>query len=314
MPEGIWRTSRWLRLYDWDWRRNPFPGVDPQGAADRAKGNPRQFFYHALRVCAAGSHSGGVVEALEYSVGLHQLLSRFLDPAPISPMLDGAPGMGATINGLIERDMLVPEDAEEPVDTGAVAAAAVDLFGAFQVREEFAAALDIVSQHEARSIVEIGTAIGGTLFGWAQVLHPDGVLVSLDMPGGVGGGGYLPVHEPYLRNMCGPQQKLSCILGDSTTPEVIARVRAAVGDGLADTMFIDGDHSYDGARQDFENYRPFVREGGLVLFHDIHPPDAHATQSMGVWRLWGEIKNGYHHTEIVHDPNQSSAGIGILYV
>ncbi len=35
-----------------------------------------------------------------------------------------------------------------------------------------------------------------------------------------------------------------------------------------DLLLIDGDHSYDGVRQDFENYAPLVRKGGIILFDD----------------------------------------------
>jgi predicted O-methyltransferase YrrM len=35
-----------------------------------------------------------------------------------------------------------------------------------------------------------------------------------------------------------------------------------------DVVFVDGDHSEDGCRADWELWHPFVRPGGLVLFHD----------------------------------------------
>ena len=33
-------------------------------------------------------------------------------------------------------------------------------------------------------------------------------------------------------------------------------------------LFIDGDHSYEGAKADFERWQAFVRPDGHVLFHD----------------------------------------------
>lgn len=35
-----------------------------------------------------------------------------------------------------------------------------------------------------------------------------------------------------------------------------------------DLLFVDGDHSYEGARNDLENWLPKVREGGYVVCHD----------------------------------------------
>lgn len=79
-----------------------------------------------------------------------------------------------------------------------------------------------------------------------------------------------------------------------------------------DFLFIDGDHTYDGVRADFEMYSPFVSDGGIVAFHDIadHPPDAGCEVS----RYWKEIKQQYRHKEIIEDPRQGWAGLGVLYV
>lgn len=36
-----------------------------------------------------------------------------------------------------------------------------------------------------------------------------------------------------------------------------------------DLLFIDGDHSYEGVKADWENYRNFLTTGAIVVFHDI---------------------------------------------
>lgn len=38
-------------------------------------------------------------------------------------------------------------------------------------------------------------------------------------------------------------------------------------------LWIDGDHSYEGAKADFDLYSPFVVEGGVIAFHDSTQPD-----------------------------------------
>lgn len=35
-----------------------------------------------------------------------------------------------------------------------------------------------------------------------------------------------------------------------------------------DVLFIDGDHSYEGCKADIDKYAPFVKPGGVILFHD----------------------------------------------
>lgn len=322
VPDGAWRTSRWLRLYDWDWGRHPYPGIDPRSAARRAETYPRKFFYHVLRFRPPHLDISDVTGAVEYNEALHELLVHYQTLVPFAPLMaddvadryGGAAVVAEVVNGLIQRGMLVPEDAEEPIDTRAVVSASDTLYVTIQVPEEFAAALDVVGRAQPRTVVEIGTACGGTLFGWAQVAHPEARLISMDLTGGVGGGGYMPHHEPHFRSFCAPGQHLTCILGDSTRPDIIKRVDTALGGSAVDVLFIDGDHSYEGVSKDFANYRRLVRDGGLILFHDIQPPDPDGAQPMGVWRFWREIKAEYRHTEIIHDPKQHSAGIGILHV
>lgn len=37
-----------------------------------------------------------------------------------------------------------------------------------------------------------------------------------------------------------------------------------------DIFLIDGDHSYEQVKFDFLNFSPFVRKGGLIIFHDTN--------------------------------------------
>jgi len=50
-----------------------------------------------------------------------------------------------------------------------------------------------------------------------------------------------------------------------------------------DLLFIDGSHIYKDVKKDFELFFPWVKPGGLVLFHDVHP------EFPGVLRVWREI-------------------------
>lgn len=35
-----------------------------------------------------------------------------------------------------------------------------------------------------------------------------------------------------------------------------------------DLLFIDGDHTFEGVKHDFEKFLPFVKDKGIILFHD----------------------------------------------
>jgi len=41
-----------------------------------------------------------------------------------------------------------------------------------------------------------------------------------------------------------------------------------IQDGYYDIIFIDGDHTYEGVKQDYENYVKKLKPGGQLMFHD----------------------------------------------
>ncbi len=54
-----------------------------------------------------------------------------------------------------------------------------------------------------------------------------------------------------------------------------------------DVLFIDADHSYEGCLDDWNNFSPFVKSGGWVVFHDCDDT------SPGVERVFDEIGEGW---------------------
>lgn len=73
-----------------------------------------------------------------------------------------------------------------------------------------------------------------------------------------------------------------------------------------DLLFIDGDHSYDGVKRDWELFSPFVSQFGIVVFHDtiwdLKPDPRWARADMGVPRFVDELRRqGYQVLTIDRD-------------
>ena len=60
-----------------------------------------------------------------------------------------------------------------------------------------------------------------------------------------------------------------------------------------DLIFIDGDHSYDGVRRDFELYQELLSPRGYIVFHDIDPDHIFRDGAGGqVYKFWQDLSYG----------------------
>jgi cephalosporin hydroxylase len=175
---------------------------------------------------------------------------------------------------------------------------------AIQSREELIPVLEVIKAQSPSTVLEIGTANGGTLFLLTRVAAPDATIVSLDLPGGDWGGGYSEKRIPLYEAFALPEQRLCLLREDSHTPQALDHVKHAFSGRTIDFLFIDGDHSYEGVRSDFEMYAPLVTPGGYIAFHDIAYTD-------GVARLWDEVKPSFAQAREFVAPKGQAFGIGL---
>src|SRR5215468_6436820 len=129
-----------------------------------------------------------------------------------------------------------------------------------------------------KSVLEIGSYDGQSLVAWATSgqLSGDAVIRSIDM--------CLDGTKGHLTKVCADLSELGfdakCYIGDSHTDDAESW---ATRWAPYDVVFIDGDHSAEGVRQDWIR---FGRLGRIVGFHDIlgHQP--------GSSEVWRELSGG----------------------
>jgi len=181
-----------------------------------------------------------------------------------------------------------------------------------QVKGEITSLLKYVKKMEPKTVMEIGTAGGGTLFLFSKVVPKNSFIVSLDLPGGKFGGGYPLWKIPLYKSFAKETQTINLVRKNSHEKKTLQEIKAIFENRQIDFLFIDGDHTYEGVKKDFELYGPLVRAGGTIAFHDIlvNSPES----DCNVNKFWNEIKKKYEYKEFADKDNLNKIGIGLIKI
>jgi hypothetical protein len=71
------------------------------------------------------------------------------------------------------------------------------------------------------------------------------------------------------------------IVGDSRLPETLQKLKDRLAGRSIDLLFIDGLHTLEGVKSDYEMYGPLTKH--IIALHDIHTP------SVDVRWFWGKV-------------------------
>lgn len=200
---------------------------------------------------------------------------------------------------------------------------------ALQLRPEFDAFVRFLADRQPRTVLELGTFQGGSLYAWARAIDSTERLVSVDQPVW---NERTHTRRAELYPTFSERTNIDIVYGNShaerTYEEVAGRFEEAV-----DFLFVDGDHTYDGVEEDFTTYRQLVDDDGIIAFHDIkrHARDRgekrarlraeddlaedHVTigeAEWGVSAFWEDVRSEYDTQEFLTHPAQMGAGIGVI--
>ena len=163
----------------------------------------------------------------------------------------------------------------------------------------------------AEVIIEIGSREGGSLCVLSRALVPGGLIIGVDLPGVLGKWG-IPGSASHLAESAELVRKdghrCEIIIGDSHDEATLVRVREILGeDTLADLVFIDGDHTLEGVRED---WRMYGHLGRVVAFHDINEYGG----QMAVQTFWRELREEHPSRcrEMIQNSGSKLLGIGVI--
>jgi predicted O-methyltransferase YrrM len=180
------------------------------------------------------------------------------------------------------------------MDHRAVAHTAINQYHAAQDQDELSTFLSLVDDPGIRRVIEIGTFAGGLTWALEQIPSVEQVI-TMD----------IAERPRYI----GPKTKF--ILGRSSNNATVVAVDEGLGFNQADLLIIDGGHLESEVNEDWEMYRSLVRQGGMVMFHDINEWNHHP--DIQVRKAWLEVSSHYPHVEICAN-RWTSPGTGLLWL
>lgn len=168
--------------------------------------------------------------------------------------------------------------------------------GASQDAFELSKLLEIVDRIKPEKILEIGVHRGLSIKAWREA-WPAAFVVGVDSDFG-------PLKYTDFEQVQGDSH-------DPATKEKFSTV------GQFDFIFIDGDHTLEGVRKDYEMYGSLVRPGGIMAFHDIMRSPERISYHAGVdcRVFFDELKNKHANIEIWNGlAGDNGPGIGVIFL
>ena len=155
------------------------------------------------------------------------------------------------------------------------------------------------------NVVELGTHCGDSYFAFCQSakkFSPNTKLFAVDTWEGDKHAGFYEsdIYKRVNRINELKYKNFSCLL-KKTFEDALGDIE----DKSVDLLHIDGLHTYEAVKNDFENWLPKLSSTSVVLFHDTIVK----RDDFGVYKFWDEIKIKYPSINFTH-----SSGLGILVI
>jgi O-antigen biosynthesis protein len=169
--------------------------------------------------------------------------------------------------------------------------------------EHFAFAFFLIDKLSPKVFVELGTYTGGSYFAFCQAIKTLSLTTkafAVDTWQGDEHAGFYAkevfdqVNQINQENYASFSHLLKTTFDDANQ---------RFENSSIDLLHIDGLHTYEAVKHDFETWLPKMSEAGVMIFHDTKVKD----RAFGVWKLMEELQQQYPYFEFEH-----GYGLGVV--
>lgn len=164
-------------------------------------------------------------------------------------------------------------------------------------------AYDLIAAIRPQKLVELGTHSGLSFFVFCQAMveqNVDGICYAVDTwegddhTGAYGEDVFKSVNSHCRENFRGVHYLLRMLFEEAA---------GKFDNASLDILHIDGLHTYEAVKSDFETWYCKVKPGGIILFHDIEA----RIKDFGAWKYWQELEAEHETFKFNH-----GFGLGVL--
>lgn len=162
----------------------------------------------------------------------------------------------------------------------------------------------LVEVLQPTKIVELGTHFGVSYFSFceaAEIYSPNTFIYAVDTWQGDCQAGYYgdKVYEKVKTHRDKYHQQRSALIRCRFNEAAERFEKNSI-----DIIHIDGLHTYEAVKEDYQTWEPILKDGGSLLFHDCNERE----ENFGVWKIWEEIKRNEDY-QCIELPNGHGLGI-----
>lgn len=169
--------------------------------------------------------------------------------------------------------------------------------------EHISFAFELINKLKPKTFVELGVHYGVSYFSICQAIKSNAIPCTCYGIDSWQGDEHAGFYEENLFNNVNEYNQEHYASFSHLIKSYFDEAVSGFEDKSIDLLHIDGLHTYEAVKKDFETWEPKLSDSSIVMFHDITMKD----KGFGVYRLWDDLSRIYPSFSFYH-----GWGLGVL--